>query len=237
MTRRVAGALVALLLAAMPALAGDVIERIVARVNGRIILQSDWERELRCGALLAGHPLAQAKASPGEAREALDRLIEHQLLRGEGKLAKATQADGAEVKQKLAEVKTALGVPAEDAQGHAWQAMLAAYGITEAQLAEHLATAIDLERLVEARLRPGTKVDDAEIQEYYTAELLPRLQQAGAAAPPLEQVAPKIRELLTERALNRELDVWLRDLRQDAEIWVEPSLAGATAAGAQGGSR
>lgn len=43
---------------ARPAAAGEVIDRIVATVNGHIILQSDWDQGLRYEALLSGRPLS-----------------------------------------------------------------------------------------------------------------------------------------------------------------------------------
>ncbi len=242
-----AGVAVLVLALASPAFSADVIERIVARVNGRMILQSDWDREARCGALLAGHSLAEVQASPEESRQALDRLIEHQLLHGEGILLKPTAVDAPEVKQKIAEAKL-LAIPAADgkvsatASDIAWQARLAGYGVTEMQLQQYFAVALDLERVVEVKLRPGLRVDDDEVERYYTQELLPRLKPDAEPAP-LAQVAPQIRDILTERAINQALEAWLQDLRRDADIWIEPSVArssaqaASVAAGASGGSR
>ena len=240
-----AGMMLLMLAVTVPAFSADVIERIVARVNGRMILQSDWDREVRCSALLAGRSLAEAQASPEEARLALDRLVEHQLLHGEGILLKPTTVDAAEVKQKIAEAKL-LVIPEADrkglatAGGAAWQARLAGYDVTEMQLQQYLAIALDLERVVEVKLRPGLRVDDAEVERYYRQELLPRLRPDAEPAP-LAQVAAQIREILTERAINQALEAWLQDLRRDADIWIEPSVArsaaGAAGVAASGGSR
>src|ERR1700735_4556260 len=58
--------------------AGEVIDRIVATVNGHIILQSDWEEALRYEALLNGRALNQF--TDDDRRAVLDRLIDQQLL-------------------------------------------------------------------------------------------------------------------------------------------------------------
>ena len=58
--------------------AGEVIDRIVATVNGHIILQSDWNDALRYEALLSGRSISQF--SEDERRTVLDRLIDQELL-------------------------------------------------------------------------------------------------------------------------------------------------------------
>ena len=47
-----------LALAASTLLAGDVIERVVATVNNRPILQSDWDEEMRYEAFVKQRPLS-----------------------------------------------------------------------------------------------------------------------------------------------------------------------------------
>jgi len=54
--------------------AGEVIDRIVATVNGRIVLESDWDDALCYEALLNGRPLSQFTSD--ERRAVLDRLID-----------------------------------------------------------------------------------------------------------------------------------------------------------------
>ena len=57
---------------------GEVIDRIVATVNGHIILQSDWDEALCYEALLSGRTLGQF--SEEDRRAVLDRLIDQELL-------------------------------------------------------------------------------------------------------------------------------------------------------------
>src|SRR4030081_1622747 len=58
--------------------AGEVIDRIVATVNGRIILESDWNDALCYEALLNGRSLSEFPSD--ERRAVLDRLIDQELL-------------------------------------------------------------------------------------------------------------------------------------------------------------
>ena len=66
--------------------AGEVIDRIVATVNGRIILQSDWDEALCYEALLNGRSLADF--TDDDRRTVLDRLIDQELLQAQMKSAR-----------------------------------------------------------------------------------------------------------------------------------------------------
>ena len=76
----VAYAMVAVLWALAPLYARcDVIDRIVATVNGHVILQSDWDEAICLEALLGNRNPNQF--SNDERRAVLDRLIDQELLR------------------------------------------------------------------------------------------------------------------------------------------------------------
>src|SRR5437867_719595 len=63
----------------LPARASDIIDRIVATVNGHAILQSDWEEAIRYEAFIDGRQLDKLTADDRKAT--LDRLIDQELLR------------------------------------------------------------------------------------------------------------------------------------------------------------
>jgi len=62
------------------------------------------------------------------------------------------------------------------------------------------------------------RVQPEEIEAYYKNQLLPDLHQAGGKIISLNDVEPKIRELLTQQHIDELLDAWLHNLRQQAEI-------------------
>src|SRR6185312_16716652 len=72
--------LIALLLAVPLSLhAGELLDRIVATVNNHVILQSDWDDEVRFEAFMSGRKPEDVSAEQRKA--ALDRLIDQDLLR------------------------------------------------------------------------------------------------------------------------------------------------------------
>src|ERR1700733_9304185 len=62
-----------------PAMAGDVVDRVVTNINGHVVLQSDWEQEIALEALTNGRDPDSFTAV--ERKAALDRLIDQELLR------------------------------------------------------------------------------------------------------------------------------------------------------------
>jgi len=206
---------------ALPARAGDVLDRIVATVNNHIILQSEWQDAVRYEAFVAGRPLDQLQARDRKA--ALDHLIDQELLREQMRSSGFPHAGSEEVEKRIQEIRK-LYPSAESEAG--WQAALARYGLTEDELKKRIALQVDIMGLVDARLRPNVVIDSKSIESYYSQELLPQLRQSGAQQVPLAEVTPKIKELLTQQKMNQMLVAWLQDLRSGSRIRTETESAG-----------
>jgi peptidyl-prolyl cis-trans isomerase SurA len=198
-----------------PRAAGEVIDRIIAIVNGHIILQSDWDEGLCYEALITNRSLAQF--TDDERRAVLDRLIDQELLREQMKSADFAHATDAEVATKVAEARK---LYPQAASPEAWQALLAQYHLTEKDVLAHVRQQIDLMRLVDARLRPTAQIDSKSIEAYYRDLFVPQLKQAGSSEVPLVEVSAKIRELLTEEKVSELLVSWLQTLRSEGQVHV-----------------
>lgn len=201
---------------ALPARAGDILDRIVATVNNHIILQSEWEDAIRYEAFLSGRPLDQVNA--GDRKAALDRLIDQELLREQMRSSDFPHASSEVVEKRIQEIRKQYG---ESENESAWKAALVRYGLTEDELRRRVALQQDLLGLVDARLRPNVIIDSKSIESYYNQELLPQLRQSGAQQVPLAEVTPKIKELLTQQKMNQMLVSWLHDLRSGSRISTE----------------
>ena len=125
----------------LPARAGDILDRIVAAVNGHVILQSDWEDAVRYEAFIAGR--AADQSSPEERKAALDRLIDQELLREQIRSADFPAATDEEVAARVREIRERYSV-APDNPG-AWQAVLSRYRLTENELSERVRAATELD--------------------------------------------------------------------------------------------
>jgi hypothetical protein len=191
----------------------EVIDRIIATVNGRIILQSDWDEALCYEALLSNRALAQF--TDDDRRAVLDRLIDQELLREQMKSADFAHATDAEAAARVAKARQQYP---QAASSEAWQAVLAQYHLTEEDLLVRVRQQIDVMRLVDARLRPAVQIDSKSIEAYYRDQFVPRLKQSGASEVPLADVSAKIRELLTEQKVSELLVSWLQTLRSEGQV-------------------
>jgi hypothetical protein len=205
--------IVVLLVIGVPARAGDVLDRIIATVNRQIILQSEWQDAIRYEAFVSGRALDQVQA--GDRKVALDHLIDQELLHQQMSSSGFPRARSEEVEKSVREIrKHHAGAESEAV----WQAALGRYGLTATELRRRVALQVDLLGLVDARLRPNVIIDAKSIERYYNQEFLPQLRQSGASQIPLEEVTPKIKELLTQQKMNQMLVAWLQDLRSGSEI-------------------
>lgn len=190
--------------------AGQVVDRIVAIVNGQIILQSDWEDEIRYEAFVA-----KRTADSVDRKAALDHLIDQELLREQIHAPESLPPTGQEVQSQIQEIRKQYeGAATEEG----WTSLLAAHRLNESELRRRVTLELQLARLVDARLRPAANITSKSIESYYNQELLPQLRQSGAKEVPLAEVTPQIKELLTQQKINQLLITWLRDLHAGSEI-------------------
>jgi len=221
--KRIATSIFVTLLLALSsqASAADLVDRIVATVNGHIILQSDWDDALSCQAFEDGRSPNQS--TPAEHKAALDHLIDQELLREQMHSSEFRHASDTEVAQQIEDIRKHYP---EAATEQGWRALLTSRGLSEDELKQHVRQQIDMMRLVDAHLRPSVSVDSKSIESYYNQQLLPQLRQSGEKEVPLAAVSPKIKELLTQQQMNQLLVAWLQDLRSGSEIRRESDSEG-----------
>ena len=208
--------------------AADVVDRIVATVNGHVILQSDWDDAIRFEAFVEGRPLD--RLSDHDRARALDRLIDQELLREQAQGPEVPQPPAEEVQQRIMDLQKEhkANTSAE------WHGVLARYGLAQRQVEAWLAHDIAVLHQVEARLRPTVQIAPQSIESYYQDTFLPQLRKSGAQDVPLAQVSGKIREILTEQKVNELFISWLQTLRSESKISTPSSIAPASPTGGQG---
>lgn len=193
-----------------PALArcGEVLDRMAATVNGRPLLQSDVQEELRYEFFAAKRPLSEA--SPRDLDSALDRLVDQELLREQMHSKDFQPVAVAEVSKAFETFKSDYGASTD------WTAALTQYDITEADIRSHIETELNQLRLIDLRLRPTIQIDADSIRNYYQQQLLPKLPPEQHLS--LQEATPSIRELLIQQKMNDSLGPWLDALRSQAKI-------------------
>jgi peptidyl-prolyl cis-trans isomerase SurA len=201
------------LVALPPLWSGQLLDRTIATVNGHVLLQTEWEDELRYECFISQRAFEQVSGE--DQTTALNHLIDQELLREQMHSAEFKVVSAEEVDQQVASLKDQL---AEASSPDAWERLLSHYGISEQLVREHLELELNQLRLVNARLRPSIQIDSRAVEDYYKRQLLPKLPPGER--PVLDRIAPQIRELLVQTKMNELLSSWLESLRTQAKIQV-----------------
>ena len=197
----------------MAAFAGEVIDGVIATVNRKPVLQSDWDDAVRFEALMQQKPLRNVTET--DRAEALRRLIDRRLLEIQMTDPNYLAPSREEVRANLAKLRDQIP-SAKTEQG--WEKFIATYGFSQREMESNVRCEMQMMSFIEVRLRPNVHVQSEEVETYYRTQLLPDMEKAGVKVVTLQEVEPKIRELLVQQHMDELLDAWLHNLRQQTEI-------------------
>jgi hypothetical protein len=221
----------ALLLLPIAAFAGEIIDGVVATVNRKPVLQSEWDEAARFEAFMQQKPLGAV--TEGDRVKALQRLIDRRLLEVEMTGAGTMAPSHEELRNDIAKLRSQIPA-AKDEKG--WQAVIASYGLVERSIEDHLRAETQMMNFIDARLRPNIHVQPEEVEEYYRSQLLPDLEKSGMKVVTLQEVEPRIRELLMQQRMGDLLEAWLHNLRQQTPVQSSVPLPTSVASGGLGES-
>jgi hypothetical protein len=202
-----------------------VLDRAVAVVNKHVILASDLDDEIRLS-VLDPNTVPQVELTR---QQALDQLISRTLIEQQIRQQdiEAIEPSPAEVNARLHEIRLEVPICVRQncASDAGWKAFLAAHGLTAERVEAYLRYRLEILRFIEQRFRQGIQISPQQIETYYHDTLLPQYAP-GETIPPLEQVAPRIQEILLQQQVNMLFDNWLTNLRQQGDVEVlDPDLA------------
>lgn len=200
-----------LLLSAGGVRAAEVLDGIVATVNNRVILTSDWNDEVRFECFMSGRRLADV--TPQEKKAALDRLIDRELLHEQMGQTNLKPASAEEVKKQINALKSDQVL---QRSGDSWDAELSRYQLSENMVEDYVGSELTELRVVDARFRASIEIPESEIAKYYREQWVPKLPPSSSLS--LAAATPKIREILIQEKINQLLNSWLETLRSQAQI-------------------
>ncbi len=202
----------------------ETIERVVAVVNGRALLLSEWDTAVRLEALLNHKPLESV--TDVSRRATFERMIDQQLLGGEMENSSVNRSSPDAIAGRIREIRQQFPEVSTDAQ---WAAILAQYGVTGPEVEAAVAAELDGLRLLDFRLRSSAQPDASQIARYYQTVYEPAMHAKRARPAPLADVTPQIREILTQQKLTDLTATWLQTLRAQANIQINITLPEAPA--------
>jgi hypothetical protein len=188
---------------------GRIVDRIVARIEGDIILQSQVRELGTFQQLIEGHAESDDQL--------LNELIEQWVVRTEASTSHFPEPAQSEVDREMARLQ-------ENFSGaESFTARLHELGLTSSQVRQMLSRQIYVERYLDYKFRPSVQVDSAQIDAYYQKELLPELAKKNEPAPGRRAVEEQIRELLVQRGINDLTAKWLDETKSRLKIEIEPA--------------
>jgi hypothetical protein len=191
----------------------QVVDRMVAVVNKRVILESELDQAVRVEFLMQGKSLD--KVSPADSAAALDRLVDRALLDQQIPHSEMLAPTPEELADQVKSVRAQLPGAAND---DGWKSLLAAYGLTQQDVEDSLVTEVRTLRFVDLRFRGLVRIDKTDINNYYQQKFLPEVRSRGASEPPLASVSGEIEKILAEQGITDMLNRWLETLRAQAHI-------------------
>jgi len=194
---------------------GVVLDRLVAVVNGEVILESDVDEERRFEEI---QPYRTASESTRD--KIIERLVDRTLILQQAALEPEDAVPDRDLDAQL----TTLGkdIPAckqyhcETDDG--WKKFLADHGFTAEEFRARWLQRMQLLKFIEVRFRNGIKVSDDEIQTYYEKTMLPQYSKRNVTPPPLETIKRRIEEVLLQQQVGALLEDWLKSLRAQGSV-------------------
>ena len=231
MRRLIHIAMCTVLLLPAAASAGEIIDAVIATVSRQPVLQSEWDDATRFEAFMQQKPLAAV--TDQDRVNALQRLIDRRLLEVQMHNSNYLAPSAEELRTSVAKLRAQIPAAKDEA---GWQAILAEYGFTQREIENNLRTETQMMNFVEVRLRPAIHIQPEEVEAYYRAQVLPDLEKAGVKVVTLQELEPKIRELLVQQHMDELLDAWLHNLRLQTPVHSTIPLPASSEDGVMGGS-
>jgi peptidyl-prolyl cis-trans isomerase SurA len=195
--------------------AAVTLDRVVAIVNGDLILESDVDAERRFAAF---QPFSEPK--PVSDDDLVNRLIDRTLILQQMVLQPGPRITDSEVDAELAVLRKSIPkCAAEHCETDAgWQKFVADRGFTMDELRDRWRQRMEVLRFIEQRFRMGIRISQAEIDAYYKTTMLPVYAKENAQAPAEATIADRIQEILLQQRVDKLLDDWLTSLRAEGGV-------------------
>jgi hypothetical protein len=189
---------------AAPLAAQIVVDRIVARVEDDIIMQSEVRELGLYQRLVNDHPAERAAL--------IGQLVEQWIVQTEATAAGFDRPTGAEIDRAAVDLEKHFVSPA------AYQSRIQELGLAATAVRRILAQQLWMARYLDYKFRPAALVESEQIEKYYRDDFVPALKERGQAAPELDAVREQIRELLVQQEISQRASHWLEEARARLKI-------------------
>jgi peptidyl-prolyl cis-trans isomerase SurA len=197
---------------------GVVLDRVVAVVNGDVILESDVDEERRFEEI---QPYRKSEAELSRERM-LERLIDRELILQQSE----SEPEDVITDQELDAQLLGLRKDIPDCKEYhcetddGWKKYLAAHGFTVEEFRQRWLMRMRLLKFIEVRFRSGIKISNAEINTFYETKMLPEYAERKVTPPKLDTISKRIEEVLLQQEVGALLVDWLKSLRAQGSVTI-----------------
>ena len=207
-----------------------VLDRVVAIINGDVLLESDVQEEEHFAKL---EPVGVPPGSDSLQRAAR-RLIRRTLILQQMKEQQTgVSVSDAEVQKQLVAMRKNLPACRQfDCNTDAgWTAFLVANDLSQQDVIEHWQQRMEILRFIDIRFRTGIRISKQEVADYFQKSIVPGYEKEKQKAPPIETLTPRIQEVLLQQRVNGQLRDWLNSLRQEGSVQILDPAYGQSSGG------
>lgn len=179
--------------------AQQLIDRVLARVNGEVVTLSDVRAGLAMG-------LVVARAD--EMALATEQWVQRRLLLAEVERFPPPEPEPEAVDAEEARLRASIGVRS------------AALGLDDRRIRQSARDTLRIRTYLDQRFGQVVQISDDEARAFYAAN--PGAFQRNGVALPFEDVAAEVRQQAARSRRQASVDQWIGDLRVRADVVVTP---------------
>jgi hypothetical protein len=183
-----------------PLSAQALVDRVVARVSGTVILLSDVRAAVMFG-LVEG---------PADSEDAVEQMVQRSLLVEEVNRFPPPEPSAEAVEAELARLRTRAGVPLEEVERLT--------GLSADNVRLLARDRLRVQSYIDQRFGLAVPLTDEQVLEYYRAH--PEAFTVNGQLTPFERAQGLARESASLEQRQRTISQWLRDLRARADVTV-----------------
>ncbi|PYP89623.1 MAG: hypothetical protein DMF61_02845 [Blastocatellia bacterium AA13] len=189
--------------------AQQVVDQIMTLVNNEIITRTDLLWSL---AMDPNAPNPAGVVDSDTMKQKLEVMIDERLISQEAARIPGTEVSQEEIAKKRAELIKRF--PNESV----FRQRVESTGLTAERIDKLLAQRVLIDKFIDFRFRSFAFVSDQDVKKYYDEKIAPDIRAKGQVPPSLDEVKSRVTEVLKAEKIEQEIDRWLREARQRADI-------------------
>ena len=190
-----------------PASAQQLIDRVLARVDGAPLTLTDVQAALGLG-------LIRVPAGSDPVVAGTQQMIDRQLQLVEVQRFPPPEPDRAAVTRDIARLKMNAGATLP--------ALMQSTGVSEQRINDIARDNLRIAGYLDQRFGTAVQASDEEVAAYYRTHESEFTR--GGDVVPFEEVEPAARLRVSEERRRATVDQWIRDLRSRADVSINPPL-------------